>query len=189
MKKCASLLMAMLLTLPLSACSGTKEAGMSIKPSQFSEETTEVLEIFDEIQFFDVSFDESAKSQKISVWVYRDGQWHEDGTIEGEIKSSDERIAVQLTDTSFDLYLLDETGHTQYTYPVLETALEESNAVLDWKIEEPVPVELNQETAFRVKTGVEEHSMRTEVTPQDFRSTDCNAGIAVTLTVSEQEIE
>ncbi len=186
MKKCASILMAMLLTLPLYACSDKK--GMSIEPSQFSEETAEVLEIFDDIQFFDISFDESAKSQKISVWVYRDGQWQEDGVIEGEIQSPDERIAVQLTDTGFDLYLMDESGHTQYSYPSLETALEDSAAVLNWKIEEPVPVELDQEVAFWVKTGVEEHSMRTEVTPQDFRSTDCNAGIAVTLTVSEQEI-
>ena len=29
----------------------------------------------DEIQFFDISFDETAKSYAVSIWVYRDGEW------------------------------------------------------------------------------------------------------------------
>ena len=49
---------------------------MYIKPSELSDETMEVLDLFDdEIQFFDISFDETVKSYAISVWVYRDGEW------------------------------------------------------------------------------------------------------------------
>ena len=41
---------------------------MYIKPSELSDETMEVLDLFDdEIQFFDISFDETVKSYAISV--------------------------------------------------------------------------------------------------------------------------
>ncbi len=57
---------------------------MYIKPSELSDETMEVLDLFDdEIQFFDISFDETVKSYAISVWGYRDGEWAEDGMTVG----------------------------------------------------------------------------------------------------------
>ena len=58
----------------------------------------EVLDLFDdEIQFFDISFDETVKSYAISVWVYRDGEWAEDGMTVGNIDHLTRRIAVRLT--------------------------------------------------------------------------------------------
>lgn len=75
MKKFTCLFIAIILVFSLCACSSSGGQGMSIKPSEFSKETREVLELLkDELQFFDVSLDESAKYFKISVWVKRDGE-------------------------------------------------------------------------------------------------------------------
>ena len=54
MKKAISVLLGLLLALSVTACSETNDEEMSIQPSEFSEETLEVLELFDdEIQFFE----------------------------------------------------------------------------------------------------------------------------------------
>ena len=55
MKKIICALFAGLITFTLCACSQDKQLAMSIKPTEFSEETLAVLDLFDdEIQFFDI---------------------------------------------------------------------------------------------------------------------------------------
>lgn len=89
MKKAISILLAVAMLLSLCACSRNKRSVMTIKPSEFSKETQEVLDLFDdEIRFFDISLDETVKSYTISVWVYRDGTWNEDGKNIWEERSS-----------------------------------------------------------------------------------------------------
>ena len=58
MRRCVSILVAIILVLSLSACAKTEQKGMYIKPSEFTEETREVLDLFDdEVQFFDIVLD------------------------------------------------------------------------------------------------------------------------------------
>ena len=48
---------------------------LSVAPSSFSRETTEVLRPFQsELQFVDLKLNEDAKQWKISLWSYRDGE-------------------------------------------------------------------------------------------------------------------
>lgn len=59
---------------------------MWIAPGEFSAETENVLKLFeDELQFYDISLDKSARYQKVSIWTCRDGIWQESGRICGEI--------------------------------------------------------------------------------------------------------
>lgn len=105
MKKVLSILLAVAMLLSLCACSRNKRSAMTIRPSEFSKETQEVLGLFDsEIQFFDISLDETVKSYTISVWVYRDGMWNEDGKTYGKSDLLGNRIAIWLTETSCDIY-------------------------------------------------------------------------------------
>ena len=107
MKKIIYALLVGVIIFTLCACSQNKHSTMYIKPSELSDETMEVLDLFDnEIQFFDISFDETVKSYAISVWVYRDGEWAEDGMTVGNIDHLTGRIAVRLTETSCDLYTM-----------------------------------------------------------------------------------
>lgn len=190
MKKMICALLAGVIAFSFCACSREERSGMSIKPAEFSEETLEVLDLFDnEIQFFDLSLDESAKSFAISVWVYRDGEWIEDGKIHGNTDSLGKRIAIRLTETSCDLYNICEDGHEKYSYPSLNTPFGESMGIGGSRIDREIPIELNREIPIWVKVGTSSNRMRVLNITEDFRKTECNAGIAVTLTVSDEIVE
>ena len=67
MKKIKYMLLVGLLIFALCACSQNKQSAMYIKPSVFSDETLEVLDLFDdEIQLLDISFDETEKLYAVS---------------------------------------------------------------------------------------------------------------------------
>lgn len=193
MKKLLSIFLAVTCILCLTGCSrdltdlSEKQDEMYIMPSQFSEETLEVLEVLDhEIQFFDISLNETAKSHTVSVWVYRDGQWHEDGKSYGETKFLGDRYAIRLTETSCELISMDENGHTRSTYPVLDTSFDKSMASAGWRLNEKQTVELNKEMPLWVMIGFKDGSFQVSDLKENFREIECEAGIAVTITVSDE---
>ncbi len=189
MKKAISVLLALLLALSVTACSETNDEEMSIQPSEFSEETLEVLELFDdEIQFFDISYEPSAKYQKLSVWVYRDGQWKEEGKVLGEPERVKEKIAVGLTETSCVLYGVDETGHCEYRYPELNTDFDKSMILTESKIDKKTSISLQKEIPLWVKVGTNANQIQ-PIDMENFKKSECDTGVAVTLTVSDQPFE
>ena len=98
MKKIICALLAGVLALSLCACARDVQAGMSIAPTAFSEETMDVLKLLgDDIQFYDLSLDGSVKSFALSLWVYRDGEWFEDGKMYGGSDTLGRRIAIRQT--------------------------------------------------------------------------------------------
>lgn len=190
MKKIKCMLLAGLLIFTLCACSQNKPSAMYIKPSNFSEETQEILDLFDdEIQFFDISFDETAKSYAVSIWAYHDGEWVEDGTTAGNVDHLTGKIAVRLTETGCDLYTIDENGHVKYSFPFVDTPFDESTGIGGTRIDREIPIELNKEIPLWVRIGTTADSMRVMEITDDFRNAECNAGIAVTLTVSDEEVD
>ena len=163
---------------------------MSIAPTAFSEETMDVLELLgDDIQFYDLSLDESVKSFAISLWVYRDGEWFEDGKMYGGIDTLGKRIAIRQSETGFDLYNVSETGREKCSYPAPDTPFGESLGIAGTKIDGKTPIELNRELPIWVKLGTTSNRMEVLDITQDFRGMECNAGIAVTLTVSDEVVE
>lgn len=184
MKKTITVLLTAALLFSLCACSRNKQSVMSIKPVDFSKETSEVLNLFDdEIQFFDILLDQSVKSFEISLWVYRDGAWNEDGKIQGDGDSSTQRIAIRLTENSFELYNVYEEGYEKCSYPVLDTRFDESIGIGGTRIDQETPIELNKEIPVWVKIGTSENRMEGI---GNFREMECNAGIAVTFTASDE---
>lgn len=190
MRRCVSILVAIILVLSLSACAKTEQKGMYIKPSEFTEETREVLDLFDdEVQFFDIVLDETVKSETITVWVYRDGVWEENGKTSGLVDTLERRIAIRLTENSYELYSMDESGHVKYTYPELNSSFDESVAIIGSRVEGETQLVLNEETTIWMKIGSESSSMENYNVTEDFRTIDCNAGVVITLTVSDELME
>jgi len=189
-RKVICALLAGLLTFTLCACAQNTQdmqSGMYVRPSEFSEETAKVLELFDdELQFFDISLDETVKSFAISLWVYRDGEWEAGQSTYGGSEFLPGRIAIRLTETSFDLYTMDENGHTKLSCPVAETPFEESTGIGGARVDREIPIELHREIPLWVKIGTTENSMELMDITDDFRNAECNAGVAVTLTVSDE---
>ena len=184
-----SILTIITLMLSLSACAKEEQKGMYIKPSEFMEETREVLDLFDdEVQFFDIVLNDTVKSETITVWVYRDGAWEESGKTSGPVDMLERRIAIRLTENSYELYSLDESGHTKYT-SFLDTTFDESMAILGSRVEGETQLILNEETPILMKIGAETSSMESYNVTEDFRTMDCNAGVVITLTVSDELVE
>ena len=190
MKKLISILSTFLMLLSMSACGSQKQTNMSIRPSAFSKETEDVLSLFnDEIRFFDIKLDDTVKSYCMVLWVYQNDEWKESGRTEGEIEFLGRQIAIRLTENSCELYTVDETGNTKVSYPNVSAGFENSVAKGGEIVDREIPLELNKETPIWVKIGTDTGSMRVGDITDDFRQADCNAGIAVTLTVSDQIVE
>lgn len=187
--KYMSVLMVFTLMLSLSACGKKEQKEMYIKPSEFKEKTREVLDLFDdEVQFFDIVLNDTVKSETIAVWVYRDGAWEESGKTSGPVDMLERRIAIRLTENSYELYSIDESGHTKYT-SFVDTAFDESMAILGSRVEGETQLILNEETPILMKIGSETGSMENYNVTEDFREMDCNAGVVITLTVSDEIVE
>lgn len=190
MKRTAALLAALLLLLTGSACSEKQqETGMTIKPSEFSAETNEILELLDEkIQFFDLSLDESVKSRTITVWAVGDDGWTEVGKIEGNVNARKERIAIRLTESGYDVYRMDEKGYEKYSRPEFGTDFEGCSLVGGVKLHGETPIELGREIPLLYQLGTNENSMERLDITEDPRNLDCSAGLAFFITVSEEAI-
>ncbi len=190
-KKFVVLVMGVMLMFSLSACTkddNNTPTKMTIKPSSFSKETTDVLKLFDdEVQFFDITLNETAKSERITIWIYKDGEWVQAGHTTGAINQLNRRIAIRLTDTNYDLYSIEDTGYNKYSSSNLDTTFSESMGISRIRIDGETPIELNKEIPIVVKFGTDKDYMKVYDISEDFREYECNAGIAITLTVSDQE--
>ena len=185
-----SLFITILLVVTLSGCENKEDKCMYIRPSEFSEETREVLNLFDdEVQFFDIVLDETVKSETITVWVYKNGIWEESGKTSGPVELLDRQIAIRLTENSYDLYSIDESGHVKYSCPDLDTSFDESMGILGSRVEGETKLILNEETPILMKLGSKSGSMENYNVTEDFRTMDCDAGIVVTLAVSDEVME
>lgn len=190
-KKFVVLVMGVMLMFSLSACTkddNNTPTEMIIKPSSFSKETTDVLKLFDdELQFFDITLNETAKSERITIWIYKDGEWVQAGHTTGAVNQLNRRIAIRLTDTNYDLYSIEDTGYNKYSSSNLDTTFSESMGISRIRIDGETPIELNKEIPIVVKFGTDKDYMKVYDISEDFREYECNAGIAITLTVSDQE--
>lgn len=177
----------------LSGCDGKtmeqNQLGMYIKPSTFSDETLEVLKLFeDEIHFFDIKLDDTAKSFAISIWQYQDDQWNEIGSSSGQSEFLGNRIAIRFDDTDYEIYHMDENGHSSIKSPALDLKFEESMTKIWWTVDQEESLEINQEKVLFVKVGTNKNEVRTSVMSSDFREVECDTGIAITLTIFDKEL-
>ena len=78
---------------------------------------------------------------------------------------------------------------TPYSYPSLDTPFEESMGIGYSKIDREIPIELNKEIPICVKIGTSSNRMEVLDITEDFRKIECDAGIAVTITVSDEIVE
>lgn len=177
----------------LSGCDGKtmeqNQLGMYIKPSTFSDETLEVLKLFeDEIHFFDIKLDDTAKSFAISIWQYQDDQWNEIGSSSGQSEFLGNRIAIRFDDTDYEIYHMDENGHSSIKSPALDLKFEESMTKIWWTVDQEESLGINQEKVLFVKVGTNKNEVRTSVMSTDFREVECDTGIAITLTIFDKEL-
>ncbi len=190
MKKIFILLLLLLTIVSMAGCEQKQDYDMSIKPSEFSEETLKVLEVFDnELKFFDINANETVKSHTVTIWVYKDGEWREDGKTFGGIEHLGDQIAINLSESGYKIFSIDENGHSTYSCPTINSDFESSIGIGWTYIDREIPIELNKEIPIWVMVGTEDGSIEVMDITEDFRNIECNAGVAVTLTISDEVVK
>ena len=171
------------------ACSMQKPE-LSVAPSSFSRETTEVLRPFQsELQFVDLKLNEDAKQWKISLWSYRDGEWKCQGSVVDEIKPGAQslRFAVRLTTEECTFYTMDGTGPSSISFEKIDSDFEQAGSEIGRRIEEKTPFAIGEEVTLWAKLGVDGQQIEAGDLTKDFRSCPCTAGAAVTMTILDEE--
>ena len=189
MKRWAGILLAAALAIACCACSMQKPE-LSVAPSSFSRETTEVLRPFQsELQFVDLKLNEDAKQWKISLWSYRDGEWKCQGSVVDEIKPGTQslRFAVRLTTEECTFYTMDGTRPSSISFEKIDSDFEQTQAVIDQRIEQKTPFAIGEEVTLWAKLGVDGQQIEAGDLTKDFRSCPCTAGAAVTVTILDEE--
>ncbi len=173
----------------ISTLTGLYSAGeMQIVPTAFSNETTAVLSLIDsEMEFFDFSVNESVQSVDYSLWVFNGEVWEDFGGSYGDMSDTAEMIALNMQDDSFELFSIDENGHTSVYYPSVEVDFSDMSMTVQGWLDNPTEIMPGEEILLYHKYGTNENSISTNDT--DFRSVDCEVGVAVTVTFSGDIIE
>ena len=190
MKKFLSLIISMTLCLSITACSNqvqTQEETMVIKPSDFSEETMQVIDILgDDVLFFDFLVDDSVKSYSIEAFVYKDNTWQDYGITASNIDDTNNRIAIKSDAEGYDIHTMDDSGIIGYNSDAVYDAFDSTTQQGSYKITSATDIIMDEEIVLWSKIGNNGNGL---AITSDFRNADCTAGMAFTVTFSDEVLQ
>lgn len=192
MKRLCILFCTVFTLLLLTACGEEQTAQFVVQPAALSEETTQMLELIagdEEIVFFDYTTDGSAASYDIDLWAIQDGAWQNHGGIVGNLEGRESgRFGIRLLDDSYQIFAIDESGHSIYTSEDPVDFSAEGMMVGTGRLSDSTEIMLDEEIVLLVKLGTDKNSLA--IGPlEKFRDADCSAGLAITLTFSGEGLE
>lgn len=174
----------------LVACTPSENVqSMTVEPAELSEETQCVMEMLDEeILFWDCDLDESIRSCSVRLWKCEDGQWKDVGGMYGEIHHEDTRIGLRMSEDKWDLYEWNENGYTRYRQESAEMDFSDFSNVFSTKLSTKTTFLPEEELTLWMKLAGN-NSRISATADGDFRNSNCDAGMAVTVTFFTHEIE
>ena len=170
-----------------AACGGSPAVSSgTIAPTEFSEETREALSILnDELAYFDYEAPETIQSFSIELWTYSDGQWSGGPIVFGNVKPGRQRLAVRISDYSYDIFTVSDGAS------VSQPALVEfpaSDMIITSRLTQSTAIEPGKDIPLWVRLSTDQTSVPADFAG-DFRTADCTASVAVTITFSEQAVD
>lgn len=138
----------------------------------------------EELIFFDFLVDDTVKSAAVECWVYEDGAWVGKGAITAKITARENQLALQMKDDSYSIFIMDESGHSKYSAPEMDLGFENTAQQLSGIADSPTPIVVGEEIPLWVKIGNDKGAIASTM---DFRTADCSAGVAVTVTFYDTE--
>lgn len=188
MKKVFAALTVLMLALTGCGADAPKEAAetsMTIRPRDFSAETQEILTLIgatDDIMFFEYTVDDTIKSAEINIWLYQDGAWTEGGSTSGPISKEEDRIGLRFRENGYEIYA---GGVCRYDAEKGYDGFDDTTQWGSYLLSDSTEIKANEEIPLWFKIGDKGSGM---TMPTDFRKADCEAGIAATITFSDQEL-
>ncbi len=190
MGKIVGMLVALVLVLTLGSCSTptrrTEEA-MIMKQSEFSEETRSVLEFVDEdLFFFDFIVNDTIKSYTVGAWIYDGGAWKDYGGTSGNIDTPNNRMAIKVTETGYKIKTANDSGFIGYSAEVPYDEFDHTTQQGSYQLTDPTTIAAGTEITLWCKIGNSGNGLSIN---HDFRNADCTAGMAFTITFSDEALQ
>ena len=165
-----------------------KAAGtsMTISPSAFSEETEDVIALLkgkdENIMFFDYAVDDTVNYVTIDIWVHENGEWVDGGNTSGPLGASEERIGLRFREDGYDIYA---GGICSYDAEMSYGGFSDTKGWGAYQLSDTTENRVNEEIPLWVKIGDDGNGVSVS---KNFREVDCQAGIAATITFSDEEL-
>lgn len=188
MKKILSIVLLLALVL-LAGCSKNSVPKMTIEPAESYEDSLALFGIEDQhVEFFDYRVDKSIQSLSIDLWHFENGEWVCVGQNTGNLRQRSGRIGVRMNAEGCDLYFVDGDYHDAVHFADVES-FASAISVFGIRLSLSTPIEAGQEIELRSKVGIE--NVNSDMLPafESFRTSDCDSGLAVTVTFSTESVD
>jgi len=188
MKKLLSVILLLACVL-LAGCSKNSVPKMTIAPAESYEDSLKLYNIPDQhVEFFDYHVDKSIQSLSIDLWHFENGEWVCLGQNIGNLRERSGRIGVRMNAEGCDIYLVDGDYHDAVHFPDVES-FESALAVFGIRLSLSTPVVAGQEIELRSKVGI--NNAGSDMLPafESFRTSNCDSGLAVTVTFSTESVD
>lgn len=163
---------------------------MAIRPSEFSEETEDIIElIYDDVMFWDFKVNENVKGYSVSLWKYdqENSNWKSGGMLRGNIECLDNQIAIRINDNEYDIFLSDKDRNKKFSINMSELNIVDVKMHIFEKITEEMEFEINKEIVLYEDICTNRNSMNTNF-DEDFREIDCDSGLVIVLKFMDKAV-
>lgn len=183
------ILLSIILTsaLCISACTAANNKDtMFIRGPDFSKETRQILDILGKnAYFFDYSADDTVHSFTFRFYFVKDNEWIEGEPISLNVIDKEKRIGVIVTEYDYTAYLINEDGHSSYSWQMENTF---SNFTNGGYIIALIDIILDKEQTLLLQVSTKEDMLDNNKF-DNFKEVDCTSGYAVTITFSDQKVK
>lgn len=163
---------------------------MAIRPSEFSEETEDIIElIYDDVMFWDFKVNENVKGYSVSFWKYNQesSNWKSGGMLRGNIECLDNQIAIRINDNEYDIFLSDKDTNQKCGLTMSKLNISDSSMHRFEKITEEIEFEINKEIVLYEHIITNKIGMNTNF-DEDFREIDCDSGLVIVLKLMDKPV-
>lgn len=172
--------LSILLMFSMTGCMNQKAV---LKPTKFSKETQQVLQLFqDQVAFYSTKVPENARSVEIHLWTLNDGKWNDEMISQGEAKDDD--FAMQILDSSIRLIHYDDEGSVSSTINRKPIDIKDMGTAI-CRVEEPKEIKIGDHIPLwiQIYTRGDHFSVG-----ENFKELDYEAGFAITYVALEEPI-
>ena len=182
MKKFSAVLLAFLMLL-LAGCGGGSNADM-LKTTQFSKETQNAMQIFqNRVRFFDVEAT-GITGYKTELWICRDGVWSaETSAWNDELESAPEQIVIEspFGDGPLIFHMINKDGFSTVSINLPQDVFSEENGSVSTILSNDTEIIPDKEIVLWSELEMTDGDTW-PADMQNFRESSAKAGLAYTIT-------
>lgn len=159
---------------------------MTIKSAVLSDETQDLLYFIDgKYAVYDLNINDEVKSATMCLWTYENDAWVQNSSIKSARVEKNMRIVIYALSDNFSFGAIGQDEKWMVDAGKVVVDFKESLGSVKQLLAVDYEPQLNQEMTLWLKLSHDNEQLELG----DFRNIKCNEGFAVTLTLSDQEVD